>query len=354
MIKPNKTAAITKDALETVALEEMSIRSQKAFFAVLAYIYWGTPTTGDFLSFSVELVNQDVVVPIEYIANTLGYAMNKRITTEIRKIYRVTEAEAFGDGKEVTRPDEVIFKLTGFSKNKENAIFHILRPEAVLRVAYSGRGFWAFSTEDISTYTSKYTMRILYLLLAYAQGKNRKSGNRKSPFVFTINTYFLKQWLGMDVLDYCSINKKKLKEIFADRVIDEDSCADEFPECYADCIYQRNWNKWTRAEKDDELELDIDYLVRAFGFKNREEMQSAYNEIVTFERVQFEEILQKALSEINNAGHMFIIHKYKNKTKYDGQVRVEEQYFCVLRKKNHYVKGYRIQFSIGYDSVLRK
>lgn len=334
-------------------VEGMSIRSIKAFFLVLTGIYWGRDTVSAIGE--QPHLQKKVELQLGYMADILGYVYNDRFTTELRKIYRVMEEEAFltprdrafGWPKEKIRSfaeAERWFSLEGFNRKKGTAIFKIEKPEYLLNLGEEKGGFIKFNPDNFFALTSTYAARLLWALrlaVSYREVKSLKK-DKSSYHVAQFHTALLKRKLGMDILKYCYIDKKKNQQLILDRFpfsCDSDPDFDlDFVHRYAEALDQLVLNdnpyKWKQT---------MPKLMYEYGFDNQKEMFEVYTQIVSFERTKFEELLQNALLEIQNS-HAYNILEFENRYTYKEEKQKRKQLFEVSRRKNHYVDHYNIWF----------
>lgn len=340
---PNKIIAISKEAFNDVNIREMSLRSQKAFAIPLTKVFWGVPESekDELFIRPVTAPNIEIKVPISYIADILGYKVNNRLTAEIRRIYREMEKEAYGmidpdslEQKLIIQEEKIIYRLTKFSKGRDGekyAVFHVLRPEALYRLPYVEHGFWTFHADDIFSFTSKYSLRVLNLLMRCSEGD-----------CINANTIFLKYFLGHGVLDYCTISDNSLDDMFMKRHDLKGDGFRIFADQYAEILESATLGKWFKIPNwRTKYNEDMQWLQARYNFSSKKEVDKAFGAIVDFDRTQFHDILQKALTEINN-GHMFQISQYNNEIKYKGAVKEVELFFKINRRKNNTISSYTI------------
>lgn len=290
----SETIAIPNDVLLAVLYNSKKIRSVKAFCLVLSQIYWGSYESGIFDDYKTSTVSLE----FETIAQALGYKVNERLKTEVKKIYREMNEEIFGDEK------YFYFHYAGYSKDKKKAIFKITKSSELYNLGEKG-SFTKFSIQDILNCQNLYNFRVLVLVSTTKPSKNNE---------IILNTIFLKyRVFGMDLYKYCFINKKhpKYSEYFIESM-----------DCYISQRIDKEINK-------DEFNNSLQILAFHEGFENSKEMIKAFNEIVTFNnRKVIEDILEESLKIINKGNRFKILENKDTKLHF---------------KKTH-KKGWKIEY----------
>ena len=273
----SETIAIPNDLLAALLYNSEKIRSVKAFCLVLSQIYWGSYESNLFDDYQTSTVSLE----FETIAEALGYKVNDRLKTEVKKIYREMNEEIFGDEK------YFYFHYAGYSKDKKKAIFKITKSSELYKLGEKGK-FTKFSIQEILNCQNLYNFRILVLISTTDLSKNDE---------IILNTLYLKSCVfGMDLCKYCFINRKhpKYNEFFIESI---------------NCYYSQKIN----AEiSEQEFNNNLQSLAFNQGFESVKEMMKVFDEIVTFNnRHILEKYLEDSLKIINEGNRFKILENSK-------------------------------------------
>lgn len=281
-------------------------KTVKAFVLVLTSIHWGYVEDYEFTAKS----KFNIKVKIDLIAEVLGYKKHSKFTSEVRRIYRLMNNELFESYE-----DEPYFFCDGFSKNKEYALFKIVKPEAFYNLSEKG-DFTCLIAEDIFRCENLNDFRVLYYV---ASAKITHHRNKWATKELSLNTFFIKQCLFMmPCFKYCFINKKH--PYYSDYLI----------KYYEAIQWDYYFGLITKTEKDNALK---ELALNCFGyFGTIDEINKAINEIVHFKRSEVEAIFEHALKIINE-GKMFRIIK-DSKT---GKLYTKK------RKQGYRIESYKVK-----------
>ncbi len=296
----SETIAIPNNLLAAILYNAEKIRSVKAFCLVLSQIYWGS-CSNMFDNYQTSTVSLE----FETIAEALGYKVNDRLKTEVKKIYREMNEEIFGDEK------YFYFHYVGYSKDKKKAIFKITKSSELYNLGEKGN-FTKFSIQDILNCKNLYNFRILVYISTTKIPKNHE---------LILNTMFLKSCVfGMDLCKYCFIDKKHPKY------------SEHFIESMDFYFSQRIDEEINEQEFKNELQ----HLAYRQGFEDSKEMMKAFDEIVTFnKRKMVEDILEDSLKIINEGNRFKILENPETKL-----------HFKKTHKKGWKIENYKIKVFI--------